>query len=44
MSINKEKIDQLFNEIKNEIFVNATDEEYNSFMKKVQDLRKEICE
>ena len=42
--INKEKINNLFNEIKNEIFKNGTDEEYNEYTEKVQDLQKEICE
>jgi len=42
--IDKEKVNKLFIAIKNEIFENGTDEEYNEYAEKVQDLQKEICE
>ena len=40
--INKEKINNLFTAIKNEIFENGTDEEYNEYMIKVQKLQIEF--
>jgi len=41
--INKDKVNNLFTAIKNEIFENGTDEEYNKYTVKVQNLQKEIC-
>jgi hypothetical protein len=43
LRMNKYKINQLFEEIQDEIFKNSTDEEYNVYMSKVQELQKEIC-
>ena len=41
-SINKEKVNNLFTAIKNEIFENGTDEEYNEYIGKVQNLQIEF--
>jgi len=42
MSINKEKINDLLDEIRKEIFENGTDEEYNKYMARVKVLQRDI--
>ena len=36
--LNKDKVSQLLREVRDEIFFNATDKEYNTFMIEVQKL------
>jgi len=39
-NLNKEKINNSLQRIKNELFQNGTDEEYNKYMGKVKELQK----
>jgi len=43
-NLNKEKINNLFQQIKDELFQNEIDEEYNNYMIKVKELQKGLCE